>query len=94
MKHILLTISLILGTNAVSASSVSEVTKQRNKLEKFIYNNPVGNQDFWLQMQTSLGWENVTLVVGYYDDYDGCMDLVLALSEYSTRRYRCMPANR
>ena len=94
MKHILLTILLLFGSTAASASSVSELDKQMNKLQNFIYNNAVGSQDFWLQMQTSLGWENVSLVVGYYDDYDGCMDLVLALSEYSPRRYRCMPANR
>jgi len=31
------------------------------------------------QTKTSYGWANVALVVGYYDDYDACTELIAGL---------------
>ena len=67
-----------------------------NNLSNFVKKNAVGNQDFWLQMETSYGWENVALVIGYYDDYEACTELIAGLEAtqfFNKRNYRCYPAN-
>ena len=61
MKKLIAILSVVLFANQASASD-SEA--QMNNLSNFVKKNAVGNQDFWLQMETSYGWANVALVVG------------------------------
>ena len=63
--------------------------------EKFLSKNRWGNsQDFWLEKNTSMGWEKVILVMGYFDDWQGCKDIKIALNNaYPIAEYRCIPAN-
>ena len=60
-KLIAIILSVFLFANQTSASDIGT---QINNLSNFVKKNVVGNQDFWLQMETSYGWENVALVVG------------------------------
>ena len=93
MKNLIFILSALLFASQASASD-SET--QMNNLSNFVKKNAVGNQDFWLQMETSYGWANVALVVGYYDDYDACTELIAGLEAtqfLNKRNYRCYPAN-
>ena len=93
MKKLIIILSALLYANQTSASDIGT---QMNNLSNFVKKNVVGNQDFWLQMETSYGWENVALVVGYYDDYDACTELIAGLEAtqfFNKRNYRCYAAN-
>lgn len=68
--------------------------RQTKKLEDFALSNKVGQQDFWLQMETTYGWESTALVFGYWNDYDACLDIKKGLEALYSRRYRCIPANK
>ena len=93
MKNLMIILSALLFANQASASDIGT---HMNNLSNFVKKNAVGNQDFWLQMETSYGWANVALVVGYYDDYDACTELIAGLEAtqfLNKRNYRCYPAN-
>ena len=58
--------------------------------------NQVGNStDLWLEKSSSFGgWDRVALVFGYWDDYEGCTEIVEELTRRNPlARYRCTPAN-
>ena len=70
--------------------------RQIKTLEAVIRWIQVGNSnDYWLEMKNALGqWERVALVFGYWDDYEGCKDIIRLLGkENYAREYRCVPAN-
>ena len=93
MKKLLATVSFALFAAQASASDIGT---QMNNLSNFVKKNAVGNQDFWLQMETSYGWQNVALVIGYYDAYEACTELIAGLEAtqfFNKRNYRCYPAN-
>ena len=93
MRLVITAILMLLATQSLGESKLD---KQIKKIENFASKNMVGEQDFWLQMEVSYGWENMAIVFGYWDDYTACMELIdgLKATQYSPRRYRCMPANR
>jgi hypothetical protein len=64
--------------------------------ESFVESNPLGSSsDFWLEKNTILGWQKVTLVFGYGDDYYACNNILKALEvKYSAAQYRCTRANK
>ncbi|MEX2166441.1 MAG: hypothetical protein WD852_05395 [Methyloceanibacter sp.] len=70
--------------------------RQIKTLETVIQWIQVGNSnDYWLEMKNALNqWERVALVFGYWDDYEGCKDIIRLLGEENyAREYRCVPAN-
>ena len=56
------------------------------------------NGDYWIEMKTIFDeWEKVILVTGYLDDYETCIQIIEAMSEWNqknnmlAREYRCTP---
>ncbi len=48
----------------------------------------------WLELFNAMGeWERVALIYGYWDDYEGCMDIRNALTAKFERQYRCVPTS-
>ena len=64
--------------------------------EDFVSQNVWGNsEDYWLEKNTAEGWEKVTLVMGHWNDWEGCEDVKAALhTKYPRAQYRCIPANK
>lgn len=89
-------ISLLFTIFTFDTSLANDTDKQISKLSAFIKKNKVGEQDYWLQMDTAYGWLNVALVMGYWDDYTACTELIdgLEATQFINKRdYRCYPAN-
>ena len=88
-----LSLLIILGAPLVACerSTDSEVAA----LTKHVQRNQIGDEpNYWLELHNMSGdWEKVALVMGYYDDYEGCQDIASSLHERFGRDYRCTPAN-
>jgi hypothetical protein len=88
-----LSLLVIAGTLLVSCEkgTAGEVAA----LTKHVQRNQVGDgPNYWLELHNMSGdWEKVALVIGYYDDYEGCQDIASSLHERFGRDYRCSPSN-
>ena len=60
MRLVITAILMLLATQSLGESKLD---KQIKKIENFASKNMVGEQDFWLQMEVSYGWENMALVL-------------------------------
>lgn len=95
LRKLYLIITLIF---LITSCSESEIVKGTNKYIEFAKSNRMGNgQDFWLEKRSDFypdEWDKVSLILGYGDDYEGCMDIIDALNKkYPTNQYRCLAAN-
>lgn len=92
MKYIILSLAIVSFTPAFGEQHVTGFDKWKNFAEE---NKWGGSRDFWLEKDTAWGWEKVALILGYYDDYAGCLDIKETLeAKYGGPYYRCMPANK
>tara|TARA_R110000868_G_scaffold409855_2_gene696274 strand:- start:1295 stop:1597 length:303 start_codon:yes stop_codon:yes gene_type:complete len=91
----ILKLSLLIIVAASLASCERSTASEVAALTKHVQRNQVGSgPDYWLELHNMSGdWEKVALVMGYYDDYDGCQDIASSLHERFGRDYRCAPAN-
>ncbi len=84
-------IAAIALTTSVQAQSNSE------KIEAFISELPRdkwGGAIYWLEMKSTIGWENVMLVVGYAFNEPVCEKLAeVARVDAPHREFRCSTAN-
>ncbi|MCA8899059.1 MAG: hypothetical protein R3C00_09350 [Hyphomonas sp.] len=62
-------------------------------LGRYAKHHQVGSSpDVWLELNNVSGeWEKVALVMGYYDDREGCEDIARTLEQEFGRKYRCAP---
>jgi hypothetical protein len=92
LKHliIILTFLMTLPINPAFADSDDDLAKW----ERFISLNPYGDEDVYLQMNTSYGWSTVAVIMGYWDDWVACNEIKQGLKlTGNLRDYRCVPAN-
>jgi hypothetical protein len=85
---------LIYIASLLSACNTYEA--EVNRLDTFAGLGQVGSSpDFWMEKFNFAGeWEKTTLVFGYADDYQACLDFVTAYTaKYPLDTYRCVPAN-
>ena len=84
---------LLPPTSAI-ADDVDDANLQ--KWENFIRDNKFGqSEDYFLQINTAFGWETVSVVTGYWVDWDACQEIIVGLTAIALmkREYRCKPAN-
>lgn len=75
-----------------------ELVKGESKLVEFVKSNKVGSSnDYWLEKQSmfrAIEWDKISLIVGFTNDYDACIEFKEALSvKFPSNNYRCSPAN-
>ena len=92
IKHMTLLMFLMLPSMEVRAN------KHVNNLQvwkDFVSENKWGNsEDYWLETYTAYGWEKVALVIGYWNDWEGCEEIkIFWQQKYPAAQYRCIPAN-
>ena len=91
MKHVTIVLAFLM---MLSKESLADTGEDLAKLEEFISRNPVGDEDYLLQMNSSYGWATVAVIIGWWDDLAACTDLIQGLKLMSNpRQYRCIPAN-
>ena len=102
LKQLILTLAFFLTVaSQITAASNKETyadvyQKNLNIWHDFTSKNQWGNsEDYWLEKNTSEGWEKVALVMGYWNDLEGCEDIKATLeTKYPRAQYRCIPANK
>ena len=93
MKYLCLSLVFLLAS-----CSNDELVSGTSKYVTFAQSNQMGrSQDYWLEKRSdfaSAEYDKVALILGYGNDYDGCLDIIDALNrKYPTNYYRCIPAN-
>ena len=77
-----------------AAFVLADTDDDLEKWESFISRNPYGDEDVYLQMNTSYGWSTVAVIMGYWDDWVACNEIKQGLKLVGNLRdYRCVPAN-
>ncbi len=94
--RIRLALIVSLGTCMTLLSSCEDETVDGlQKFERYVERNRIGRgANYWLEMHNYFGeWEKVALVMGYFDDEEGCTDIAAILHDRYDRIYRCVEAN-
>ena len=86
---------LLVAVVASTLSACGGYESQIKRLEAAIRWLQVGHSnDYWMEVKNFEGnWERVALVFGYWDDYEGCQEIIGILGKNYARHYRCVPAN-
>jgi hypothetical protein len=89
---------LLVAVLAFTLSACEETDSEMKSLEAVIQSVRIGaspGSDQWMEFKNSAGeWERVALVFGYWDDYEGCKDIIDIVGKVNyARQYRCVPAN-
>jgi hypothetical protein len=99
MRSLLITPTLILGLSLLSLNMMksAKANDTSEKLAEFVSTLPRGSLDiplFWLEMESTIGWEKMMLLFGYADNRTVCKQLSdMARKDAPARRFRCSPAN-
>jgi hypothetical protein len=93
IKHLTLLVFLMLFSTEANANKYQKNLQVWND---FVSQNKWGNsEDYWLETSTADGWEKIALVMGYWNDWEGCEDIkVFWQTKYPAAKYRCIPANK
>lgn len=94
MPKVVLAMVVVMMTLAACGETYD---RQMSALETAVRWIKVGHSnDYWMEMKNAMGeWERLALVFGYWNDYEGCQDIIEVLGKKNyAREYRCVPANR
>lgn len=92
LKHLIIILTFLMTLPITPAFADSD--DDLAKWERFISLNPYGDEDVYLQMNTSYGWSTVAVIMGYWDDWVACNEIKQGLKlTGNLRDYRCVPAN-
>ena len=92
LKHLIIILTFLMTLPITPALADSD--DDLAKWESFISRNPYGDEDVYLQMNTSYGWSTVAVIMGYWDDWVACNEIKQGLKlTGNLRDYRCVPAN-
>ena len=73
LKHLIIILTFLMTLPITPALADSD--DDLAKWERFISFNPYGDEDAYLQMNTSYGWSTVAVIMGYWDDWVACNEI-------------------
>lgn len=79
----------------ISSAHATEGKNYLHAWRDFASKNKWGtSEDYWLETDTAWGWEKVSLVMGYGNDWEACEEIKgFWMRQYPAAKYRCIPAN-